>query len=203
MIKLLPENKYTMIMAHPDDEVIFGFGMLKHAKKIVCCSNGYIDGTGKLQTNGSKALREIGELLGVRTNCLSYPRDYYRMGTDHNQLYYFAKKIEEQVKYDKIVFTHNMWGEYGHLDHILLNQILTSLGKIIITTDICISSERDLSRTEWFSVKKLNLLSKIGLSEFDPVLYEQCKYIYVKHGCWTWKLNPIIEAILYEIPKQC
>lgn len=192
-------EKYTMVIAHPDDETIFGFGMLKNAKRIICCSNGYIDIKGNLNTNGKKALTEIGELLNVSVSCLDYPRNFYKLGTEHNQLYRFAEFIKQIIKSEKTVFSHNFWGEYGNLDHILLYQILKTCCKSIITTNICVNSPYNLARVEWFLVRPFAGGKFIGEAINDLGLYNKCKKIYEKYNCWTWGLPPIEKTNLYEI----
>jgi hypothetical protein len=198
-------QKFTMCIAHPDDEVIFGFGMLKNTKKIICCSNEFLTSKKHKNTNGKSALIEIGKLINIPVICLEYPRNFYRLETYHNQLYNFSQDIIKLASKEKVVSCHNSWGEYGNLDHILLHQILRTCTKAMITTDISVSSELDLGRTEWLPVKKFTSGKFLGEVTNDPKLYNQCHQIYEQYNCWTWNKPPIEKTnlyIQYNYPKK-
>ena len=120
------EPKNLMIVAHPDDEVIFGGAHLINEKyTVVCITCGKVD----------YRVDEFTEVMG-KTN-----DDYIMLGYDdrvnitgpisdwsyqYDQIYASLKEIIESEDWDKIV-THNPDGEYGHLHHKLTSEIVTNI----------------------------------------------------------------------------
>jgi hypothetical protein len=191
------DKNIVMLVAHPDDEVIFGWPVLKEAKKIICCSND-IDNPDRLWCKDRiKALKEIGNLVGAEIYCLDYNSEFYRLPTRTGDLGRFVSDILALTnllvnKYeDYKLFTHNSWGEYGNLDHILVNQIAQSSGKDFITTGVAIDAA-------WFKVNNLYRVKESSEHNIDLEFYNRCKSIYDKYGCWTWSKDPIEKIKLYE-----
>lgn len=183
----------TMLIAHPDDEVIFGWPVLKEAKKIICCANDYHDRTKRWEYSARKeALMEIGafvdaEVVSPDRNC-----DFHKLSGLNGELNDFIFSIYELLKDERAIFTHNPWGEYGHLDHILAYTIAKNSGKTLIVTDI-------VQNTGWYPVFGWEYGNSVKQCEVDKVFYEKCKAIYVKHNCWTWHLPCIEKTRLYYV----
>ena len=120
------EPKNLMIVAHPDDEVIFGGAHLLNEKyTVVCITCGKVD----------YRVDEFTEVMGKTED------DYIMLGYDdrvnitgpisdwsyqYDDIYASLKDIIESGKWDKIV-THNPDGEYGHLHHKLTSEIVTDI----------------------------------------------------------------------------
>lgn len=116
--------KRIMIVAHPDDESIFGgLHLLKHKYFIV------------VVTNGNNPIRkaEFQHMLKVTRNdgvILSYPdktngkRDNWK--TSYSNIYQTLESYLTKVHYDKIV-THNKTGEYGHIHHKMVHRLVTDI----------------------------------------------------------------------------
>ena len=184
--------RYTMVIAHPDDEVIFGWPVLKETKKIVCASSDLYNPERAWCKERKKALQEVGKLINAEIVCLDYNSEFYRANTRNGDLAKIQKDILAQLKgSDDYIFTHNAWGEYGHIDHILVNQFLRKSNKKIFSTSICLEAG-------WFSAQ--SFLNQISLKskEIDIMLYQECKAIYDKYGCWTWSKEPITKVKIYE-----
>jgi len=187
----------VMLVAHPDDEVIFGWPVLKEAKRIICCSSDLHNPERAWCKDRLAALKEVGSLVDAEVFCLDYNSEFYRLSTRDGKLNEFVEEVLDLLrclipKYeDDIIFTHNSWGEYGNIDHILVNQIARLTDRKIITTDIAIDAG-------WFKVENLFLKEEISKHTIDLNFYEKCKKIYDKYGCWTWSKDPITQAKLYE-----
>ena len=175
---------YQIVMAHPDDEVIFGWPVLKETNKILICSSD-LDNPKRMWCKNRKiALMEVCSELGIKYECLNYNSEFYRLPTRDETLKRMANDIQRRVG-DK-VFTHNPWGEYGHIDHIIINQIVPGH-----CSDILIDSN-------WLPVRRHGLGRLIKKAEWDEAIYQKLKKIYVRHGCWTWNREPVREANIYE-----
>lgn len=113
-----------MVVAHPDDESIFGgLHLMKHHYFIVVVTNG----------NNRHRHREFNEMLKYTKNqgvILSFPdktngvRDNWK--SCYKKIYNKIQKYILTRDYDKIV-THNKTGEYGHQHHKMVHRIVTSI----------------------------------------------------------------------------
>jgi len=176
-----------LVMAHPDDEIIFGFGVLKEATSILICSNDKDNPERAWCKNRGKALEEVGKYLGVKVHHLNFNSEFYRLPTRDETLKRMAKEVLKHIQ--EPIFTHNPWGEYGHLDHILIHTLVSHLE--IQYSDIAL----DLN---WLPINKVIPDKYIKTVGNDLELTEKCKAIYDKWGCWTWSQPPILKANIYE-----
>ena len=180
----------TLLVAHPDDEVIFFWWALKEIDQIVCCSSDLNNPERAWCKDRCKALFEIGNILNIPVTCLDYNSEFYRLNSRNGELLKLQSDILAAVEGD--IYTHNAWGEYAHLDHILVNQIAKTTGCMLLTTDIVIDGG-------WFKVENLMTKEPVFRAVNDLDLYAKCKAIYDKWGCWTWSKEPVHSCGVYEI----
>ena len=151
-----------MIVAHPDDEALFGGAeLLRHPKeyKVVVVDEGHSE----IRAAEFKASMKF---IGIE--------DYehwtgYKGGEDYHRekLIYELLRVLREKEYTKIV-THNRKGEYGHPRHRALHEILNHLRPEILwqfdkssfrLSDDILYKKRDLLKIyesqkevlEWFS----------------------------------------------------
>lgn len=117
----MKSNK-LMVVAHPDDEGIFGGAQLfkKPGWKVICVTNGD-------HPVRKKEFKRAMKLAGANYEIWSFP-DRWKGDFDRKALKALLKKELELNQYKKIV-THNKKGEYGHTQHIALSKIMHSLVK--------------------------------------------------------------------------
>lgn len=122
----LKKAKNLMIVAHPDDETLWGGAHLLVGNYLVVCVTG---GTSRVR------IREFKKVM-MKTNnqyvFLKYP-DLTCKGVSkwHKEWPFITadlKKIITSKKWDNIV-THNNIGEYGHIHHRLTSKIVTIIIK--------------------------------------------------------------------------
>jgi hypothetical protein len=184
-------NNNVLLIAHPDDEIIFLWWALKDAKRIVCCSSDLNNPARAWCKDRKKAFYEVASLLGVQAHCLDYDSEFYRVDARKGDLWKLSREVLELLKPAACVYTHNPWGEYGHLDHILVHQIARASGKKLIYSDMCVEAGW-LPCTPWSS-----LPLPVRFCTNDISFYERYKAIYEKYGCWTWSQPPIMSARIY------
>ena len=113
-----------MIVAHPDDEMIWGGSHLIDDNYLVVCITCGTD---------EKRVKEFKNVMNATNDeyiMLSYPdktngeRDNWQKV--YNDITLDIEKIIKMKNWDLIV-THNEKGEYGHIHHIMTNSIVTSI----------------------------------------------------------------------------
>jgi LmbE family N-acetylglucosaminyl deacetylase len=181
----------TILIAHPDDEVIFGWPVLKHAKTIVCCSSDLNNPTRQWCRDRKKALQEVGAMTGAEVKCLDYDSEFYRADARRGDLARLAQDVLGLLPASGPIFTHNPWGEYGHMDHILVHQIARAAERPIMFSDMQLEAGW-LPRALWMPRGPAAMMCEI-----DPEFYRRCKEIYDRYGCWTWSNPPIMSARVY------
>ncbi|WP_165842194.1 PIG-L family deacetylase [Paenibacillus xerothermodurans] len=109
-----------MIVAHPDDESIFGGTQLLQSKgwKVICVTNGYNPVRRK---EFAKAMAKAGALFEI----WKY-RDRRHGGFDCARLTVDLKQAISRKTVAKVV-THNLNGEYGHNQHKVLSKLVHTL----------------------------------------------------------------------------
>lgn len=183
------DSKITCVVAHPDDEIIFGFPVIKQAKKIISCVSDVNNPKRTFNKERKRGLEEICKLIGAEFVCFDYSSKFYRL--DHREMEPFVDTILNAIKHEDTIFTHNDWGEYGHLDHQLVNTIVKLSGKRMLVTDINLYAD-------WYKVHPYSQGTKIGEFENDLDFYNNCAEIYRKYTSWTWTFPPILKTNLYE-----
>lgn len=188
-------------MAHPDDETVFGWPILqsKRVSKELLVVVSDANNPKREKINKRKfVLQDICRSLEIPLICLDYNSAFYR---DQNQLGVLYKLIKTELQnrsYD-FVFTHNYHGEYGHLDHRILFDIVYNYSiKPILFTDIiqesAFSTINEIPERE----KRVFYQKKISEWEIDRDLVNFCKDYYAINNlygqnCWTWK-QPIVDS---------
>tara|TARA_Y100001970_G_scaffold170513_2_gene208419 strand:- start:3040 stop:3591 length:552 start_codon:yes stop_codon:yes gene_type:complete len=122
MEKTFNKKKFNklMIVAHPDDELIFGGAELIQNKgyKVVCMTN----------QNNEKRLKEFTGLmkeLKVAYEILDHKDDSRVKNIDDEYINYIETLLKNK-NIEKIV-THNKKGEYGHNFHKSVSKMVTDL----------------------------------------------------------------------------
>lgn len=115
-------GKMLMIVAHPDDEVIFGGGHLltKQPWHVICVTNGY-------DARRAREFAEAMRFVGADFDMWKY-RDSYSNDLDKTGLKRDLNQVIQTGSYSQIV-THNRRGEYGHPQHQAIADIVRDLVK--------------------------------------------------------------------------
>lgn len=135
-----------MVVAHPDDELIFGGAQLitECGWKVVCV------------TNRCEPVRSSEFLLLMKKlGCMYEMWDYYdRSDTYFNQenLEIDLRRVISEKNYKKIV-THAADGEYGHKHHIQIHETISAITKEFYV----FGRDKMLPKDIW--IKKLKLMT--------------------------------------------
>lgn len=111
-----------MIVAHPDDETIFGFSQLTSGQnwKFICVTNG----DNRIR---NKEFKRVMKKLGTEFEIWDY-EDKWGGRFNEIKLKNDLSRVLAEHQYSKVL-THNSKGEYGHTQHISLSAIVHELVK--------------------------------------------------------------------------
>jgi LmbE family N-acetylglucosaminyl deacetylase len=118
------EINRLVFVAHPDDESIWCSEKLDNKTHIVV-----IFGLSKLGIEIAKLrkneFKNAMEITGCSYEIWNYPEKSYRFKTD--VLEENILKVLNNFKNIETIYTHNEFGEYGHMDHIRLHNIMKNV----------------------------------------------------------------------------
>ena len=177
-------------MAHPDDEIIFGFGVLPYTKKIIICSNDRLNWKKEVWMNRCRAFEQVGKILNIEVISLDNNSDFYAL--EGEKMNILKKSIFSLIEKETVIFTHNAWGEYGHKDHIFVHNFAKEIKKEVLVSNIMITD--DYTRFTTFELPPI--LDYLEVTN-DLETYFKCENIYKNWRVWTWNQPPIKTAKIY------
>lgn len=186
-ISSLFKNKYTsidifnldltgidnlMIVAHPDDDMIWGGGHLLEGKYLVVCIT-----AGNNIIRAEEFIKAMNETYD-KYLMLGYPdktmgkRDKWTNCKDN-----IHKDLERIINYKKwkTIVTHNPDGEYGHIHHKMTNEIVTE-----IYNEICSDKQTLYFFGKYYSKEKLSDASD-NLTPLSDDIYDK-KYTIIRNS---------------------
>lgn len=206
---MLENKNILMVFAHPDDETIFGWPIFQNEKInkfYLCCSTDELNPKRSWCAHRKNTLIKICNDNNTKLWTAPFPSEFYMLnsrrkpgqpkdeiGDSTSDIRIFKKiiidNINEIIKTNNIdyIFTHNPYGEYGHLDHIFLfDTIFKNIDLPILITDITL-------RTNWdnpiINERSKNFFYKNKIKEdclINIEIYERNKKRYLDDGVWTW-----------------
>lgn len=207
---ILKDKKILCVFSHPDDEIIFGYPISQIGNCwLYVVSNNFE----KRRENPIRALEEVCSISDIKlVQTPDIQSGFYRLPIRFVD--YTLKDVISKIKtnieraIDKIkpdyLFTHNPIGEYGHGDHrLLFNLITTYFDLPMLITDICQSIDCHLSSKAIPRIYKNTFYTKdnkIGEYVLDESWFSRRKAVYEKCGAWSWSGHPIVKSCnLYKI----
>lgn len=198
----------TLIVCHPDDEVLWFSSILARVRRIVIVY-GPAPGMPGLEEGRRKSANEYPlesaefwqytESMSFQTGNWAQPsldemglvlRDQGRLPGFDKQVYVnnFQQLVSDLAPITSestCLITHNPWGEYGHEDHVMLNRAVTQ-------------AAQSASKPVWYNnyvsdrSAKLMGITMSGQQKVyerfptDKDLVDELQELYVKQNCWTW-----------------
>lgn len=194
----------AVVVAHPDDEVLWLSGVVSSADWVVFC---FADSFEKPEASAARR-RAVAALPLTRLVDLKVPESGARFladwadprltsagieitdaaararyGANYTQL---VEALRTTLDGCSEVYTHNPWGEYGHTEHIQIYRVVAAL-------------QAELGYTIWFSnyvdAASWPLARQVGRQpcwthrrtiQPDLAMARRLMRVYRRHGAWTW-----------------
>jgi len=201
------DDEFAIVVAHPDDEILFASSIIEKATKIFVCFSDIRgeDNISAIQTKGRRNVQkkypldkitflnipQASNKNALKINWERVIENEYGVVGGRNYREYkqnFQKLFKvlstELVKF-KQIYTHNPWGEYGHVEHIQVHRCITKL-RDIFGFEMFVFGY--LSRdTIKLANCKLKTIGPIMLKNKNNIrLFDKIKNLYMEEKCWTW-----------------
>lgn len=205
--------KILAVLAHPDDEVIFGWPIIQQLKgnDIYLITAGHNRNKYPKAEEALKQVCLVNDIFLVQgnraeTNFYRLPPRYadFTLPMFNDATTSMIAMALSQFQPDYI-FTHNPMGEYGHGDHKLLFNLVASFDYPVLTTDICFYNKCHNSYNSMPRIYR-DYMYEPARKKTTPIhcvldidWYERMKMIYEQHNSWSWGGHePIRECNLYK-----
>jgi LmbE family N-acetylglucosaminyl deacetylase len=199
----LAGKRVLMVLAHCDDELVCGWPVLQDPtvkKCLLIVSSDRKNKSRQWCAHRKFVTEDLCRSLDIPLRVLDYDSEFYRL--DHrsgklaNAENQFLKAIRN-FSFD-LIFTHNPHGEYGHLDHRFLFELLVrSSPSPLLITDIALQADWTNITPDSARYKDLYYRHLIGNSILDSVFYRRVQAFYETRGAWTWSIPPTKTANIY------
>ena len=222
-------ERSALVVAHPDDEVLWFGSILEQVDCIIIC---FVDadhwpelGRARRRSIEEHAYRDKIEVLGLPQvkshNKSRWPEpvetpyglrlDRYQGfdGPYEKQASRLEAALRPVINGFKNVYTHNPWGEYGHEDHVQLSRIATRIAN---------ENGTRIWYTNYVSNKSSALMRRY-VQGFGQPYYtmpvntlkaRQIAETYFRNGAWTWmedyvwfKSESFVEGPLLPQTQPC
>ena len=215
------DSKFTLIFAHPDDEILWASSIIRLSNKVITCFMKSSD-SNEVTIGRAKSLVEYPLVnainLGVDELKLSKSADWRRPVfcqygiCDKNDYEKYRAKYQElyaviksQLAKNDIVVTHNPWGEYGHEEHVLVHYVLAEL-RLELQLEIFVTGYVSNRSARAMNLFKSSLRPDPIICETDQHAIDLISSHYKSFNAWTWWADytwPKYESFfLLEDPEQ-
>ena len=192
---------FKIIVAHPDDEILFFNSIITSANQIVICfgrcsnSEAVTSGRERLKLNYPfdnvkfldipesdvydsltfKNRTIIPEGVSVHKDHLSYKANFDNL----------REQLRKELAKGDTIFTHNPWGEYGHPEHV---QVFSAIRSLVNEFNLSVFVNGYVSdKTFEMMTNRYFLLSTESfVAQPNDELGQKLKTIYMTNNCWTW-----------------
>jgi hypothetical protein len=170
----LKYNK-LMIVAHPDDELIFGGRFLLESRgwKVVCITNGTDKSEDKFRLNRYNRRNEFirsMNILKCNYEIWDYEDNYFNSNHDTKLLNQLSDLLND--KEHDIIITHNADGEYGHIQHKTICDLVKSLKPNNLYE---FDTNKNIINPQYDIIMKLKYIYPSQINVFDELDY------YIRH----------------------
>jgi hypothetical protein len=195
-------NQAVVVMAHPDDEVLYASSILASAKKIIICYN-QAPNSGSISQGRQTVFRDFPLKNAISLNIIesnTYQTTDWRKPVETiygihcgrngdayaRNFHLLTAALEEHLSAGDLVISHNPWGEYGHEEHV---QVFRAVADIRRKRDFRLFVSGYVSdRVLYFMQRNSPRLgAPSAFLPTDKALGARLMQHYQAHECWTWE----------------
>ena len=195
-----------LVVAHPDDEVLWFSSIVERVGSLVLCYEDCDDypelGPARRRVLDAYPLSQVSSLRlpepcsvslvdwskpehdawGLRLNAPSATME--RVERYRRSFQALREGLVERLRGAQAVFTHSPWGEYGHPDHVQVACVVESLRRELGFRLLHCGYIAD--RTMPLAATTLCQLQSYGELPTPSAMATALQALYSAHGCWTW-----------------
>ena len=203
------DDKFAVVVAHPDDEILFASSIIDKASQIFICFSD-IPGEDKISDILTKGRRNIIERYplnnvtflkvsqasnkdSLKNNWEKVIENEYGVKGGRNDREYkqnfqkLFKILSIELANFKKIYTHNPWGEYGHVEHIQIHRCVAKI-RDIIGFEMFVFGYFSKDTISMASVKLKTLGPLFLKNKNNFKLFHKIRELYIEERCWTWSL---------------
>jgi hypothetical protein len=196
--------KDLLIVAHPDDEVLWFRSIISRRETpiIWCFHNSPLEHGEEAEKLYETKLQKVIDfyqntrtVMWIKTTKSDKTERFGKVSLQTiSALSLQLDQIILELR-PKIIYTHNPWGEYGHVDHLTVHQALQGQRAICAYPDITLPSASNNRTAEIESKKSLHRLEE---NPVDQSYVETAIKLYQNNNIWTGRepLNNKSEVFL-------
>lgn len=192
----------VIVVAHPDDEILWFSSVLNRCKSVIVCFGPSATSRAKYDRGRTAVIKNYPlakvRFLNIRQSDANGKGQWKRppvdggfrlrrpsISYDENRKQLF-NLLSPLLVDERVIFTHNPWGEYGHEEHIQVFDILADL-KAQIGYEIYLSGYVGKRSLKTMMHNAHSLGGAPLVLETDKVLAGRLKKLYLQNDCWTWR----------------
>jgi len=175
--------KKVLVIAHPDDEVLWFNSGLDYDKIYISFLDNPVSSKplkdGRLRVLEKHPFKNKIEMIGLTES------NFWKDDSEENRIKYkknfddLVRKLKTIVTNDTEFWTHNNWGEYGHADHILVHKAVMETAERFGLPVYCFNG-----------ITKIDLpKSQEIIVDLDRNMYDGLRQLYLREKVWTYDLE--------------
>ena len=200
-------EKSIIVAAHPDDENLWFSSILSKVDSIILCFSpvaskpAWTEGRRKSLADyplgnitcldleesevfwGADWNHPVKTEYGLEISEKEFPDTVYK-----NNFHLLVNQLRGKLRGCQNVFTHNPWGEYGHVEHVQVYRAVKLLQPDLqfrLWYTGYVSNKSALLMTSEYPTMGPNL----GMMKTDKALAQSIAGLYKRNECWTWYEN--------------
>lgn len=183
----------VLIVAHPDDEVLWFASLLQAIGHIVICygPGARMEGLGERRARALASYPLANMTFLEMRQPLRCPPQWGDIADENDNpvdQMPCQRALEETIgpflHGRTAAFTHNPWGEYGHGDHVLVNRAVNAVAGRNVP--VFVSGYVGPRAVPRFRAIMNDGVQAQFARPIDRSLAHRIKAVYVEHECWTW-----------------
>ena len=201
----------TLIVAHPDDEILFSASILSSVRQVIICFGlcpnqaEEISLSSRLNSGRLKLMKNFPLKNVIFLKIPESPRAYtlkpilFPEETAFGLKYGSCSRIKYELNYQKIIqklekyvkdasnlITHNPWGEYGHPEHVQVHRAVVSLANKY-NVDVFVNGYFSKLTTNLLYQTINRLHSKPFFEYTNKEYFNTLRNYYLQMHSWTWE----------------